>query len=177
MGEAILAGAVLTIGMFSVIGLITFSYRTTGDTQDLIIASELAQEGVELVRNVRDNNLVYREKNKAGACASSTAGLCDPFNGFDSGGNIRCSIDYDGPFDCANPNPALQLTGGFYQHTGTTGRYYRVIKTISSGLGIDTRYRVQSFVTWQDPGNNLNPAWCTTFNKCVYTELFLTAWK
>ena len=182
IAEVLLAAFVLTVGLLATESLITFSYKSSGDSQDLIVASELAQEGVELARNVRDNNLVYREDHKASDCQSSMNGQCDPFNGFSPGNNKKCLISYaDTTLDCGgNPDPALALSGNFYQHTGS-GRFYRLLKTDMSGNGTDTNVRIRSFVTWQDPGNHLNGggdvAWCTILNKCVYTELFLTAWK
>lgn len=173
IGEVVLSSFVMTLGIVAALGLINTSFRTSNDTQDLIIASELAQEGVELARNVRDNDLVDK---------IATGSPTDVFEDFPSPGGRRCVIDYnDTTLNCGgSPNPQLTFSGGFYQHgVGGTDRFYRLLK-IDHVAGRDTAL-VKSFVTWQDPGSNLNgggdTAWCTTANKCVYTEVFLTAWQ
>lgn len=186
LGEVMLASFVLTIGIITVVKLVADSYRSSENTQDAIIAAELAQEGVELVRNIRDNNIAYRVDHWSTAedCEHTTSGACDPFQDFDAGNNQRARIDFStGSLDYGSSasNPALNLHNGFYQHTGAaTGPFYRIIKTWNSG-GANPTVRVQSIVTWQDPGSSYNGGSshenCEISNKCVYTELLLTAWK
>ncbi len=173
VGEVVLSSFIMTMGIVSVLGLITFSFRSSVETQDIIVASELAQEGAELVRNIRDNALIDK---------IATESPTDVFIDFPNGNNSRCAIDYnDTAFDCGNPNFGLTLTAnGFYEHqAGSGSRFYRVLKI--DHVAPSDMARVKSFVSWQDPGNNLNgggdAAWCTLLNKCVYTEVFLTQWK
>lgn len=173
VGEVVLSSFIMTMGIVSVLGLINFSFKSSVEAQDIIVASELAQEGVELARNIRDNALVDK---------MATELPVDVFTGFPTGANSHCAIDYnDTSFDCGSPIITLTLNAnGYYQHeSGENARFYRMLKIDHTG-GSDTA-RVKSFVTWQDPGNNLNgggdTAWCTLINKCVYTEVFLTQWK
>lgn len=174
IGEVVLSSFVMTLGIVSVLGLITFSFQSSVESQNLIVASELAQEGVELVRNIRDNALVDK---------IATGSPTDVFSvgNWPAGVNSRCIIDYnDVALSCGDPNPQLVLTGGFYGHSAGAGRFYRLLKIDHTG-GSDTA-RVKSFVTWQNPESNLNgvggdTAWCTIANKCTYTEVFLTEWK
>src|SRR3989344_1444893 len=57
IGETLLAMFVLTMGILILVAYISRNIRIASDTQNIIIATELAQEGVELMRNVRDNHL------------------------------------------------------------------------------------------------------------------------
>ncbi len=183
-----LAGFLLAIGLVAVMNLFFAAQRSSSDTLNVIIASQLAQEGVEVARNVRDNNSAFRAQNWLSGppnnCSTTVAGNCDPFRYFPNG-NQRCTVSYgaSGPtaFTCPAGSLVLSaLASGLYQHgLGVTTRFYRLVKIEHPG-GADTA-RVQSFVTWQDPLNNLNGAgaitWCTPYNKCVYAELLLTTWK
>lgn len=172
IGEVVLSSFILSFGLTTVISLIGSSFRTTVETERLIMASELAQEGIELTRNIRDNALV----DKAALGAPD-----DVFTGFPNGANRNCTIDYSmSALDCpASPGMQLGLSGGFYRHGTGAGLFYRLIKinhTAASDEAIIT-----SFVAWQDPGANLNgggaKTWCTIENKCVYSEILLTEWQ
>jgi Tfp pilus assembly protein PilV len=185
IAEVLLSGFVLTVGMVTVMSLFSASHRQSFDTRNVIIASGLAQEGAEIARNIRDNNLAYRTKNwtTGDTCSTSMTGNCDPFRSFPTTANQRCAASYgDATFTCSNPTFALGLNGnGLYQHGAgvAASRFYRVLK-INHASGGDTA-RVQSFVIWQNPGSNLDDdgavSWCTIGNQCVYTELFLDNWK
>ena len=54
--EALLATFLLSVGIVAVLSLMASSLRSSMVARDQEIATLLAQEGVELVRNVRDNN-------------------------------------------------------------------------------------------------------------------------
>ncbi len=181
--EVIIASFLLSAGIAVILSFFSASHRNSLDSQRVIIASELAQEGVEVARNIRDNNSAYRLENwsTGDMCQTSTSGNCDPFRYFPVGVNRNCTASYDSTdFTCPPVSLELVLDGsGLYKHAvGTSTRYYRLIKIDHTAS--DTA-RVQSFVAWQNPGSNLNGGgainWCTATNKCVYTELFLSAWK
>lgn len=187
IAEVVLSGFMLTTGIVAVMSLYTVSHRSSFDTRNVITASELAQEGVEVARNIRDNNTAYRASNwtTGDNCSTSTAGNCDPFRHFPNGANSICSVSYNSSggtaFDCSSPQIAVTKsnTGFFHNAGGTMTGFYRSIK-IDHTAASDSA-RIQSFVTWEDPGANLNGngalAWCTPYNQCVYTELFLSRWK
>jgi Tfp pilus assembly protein PilV len=185
--EVVLSAFVLTTGIISVMSLFSAAHRGSFDTRNVIIASELAQEGVEVARNIRDNNTAYRVENwtTGDNCQASMAGNCDPFRYFPNGGNSRCSLNYNSAGSSAFTCPITQTwintsnTGLYHQAGGTATRFFRIIKIDHTG-GSSTA-RIQSFVSWRDPGSNLNSngatAWCTPYNQCVYTELLLSTWK
>ena len=54
--ETMVAISVIIIGLFSVFALASFSLSSQGASKTQIIATNLAREGIEVVRNVRDSN-------------------------------------------------------------------------------------------------------------------------
>lgn len=60
--ETLLSAFVLSVGLITIVLLITRSTAHSIELRDATIASQLSQEGLELARNVRDTNLA------AGGC-------------------------------------------------------------------------------------------------------------
>lgn len=179
--EVLLSVFVMSVGLMTIVAVMSGSMRHSYDTRDTIIASGLAQEGVELVRNVRDNDF-------------------DPIvvgdNGFAHIPNLvsQCRIDWKhvvtNDVDCANDGgrPAvdpsryyLQYVGGKYEHASATKeRFSRYIYISKSGSGDTERAEVRSFVYWgtlPSFGINGSTGSCTLDNKCVFVESFLASWK
>lgn len=180
MLEVLLSVFVLSVGLMTIVAVISGSLRYSYETRDQIIATGLAQEGIELVRNVRDNNF-----------APIVAGG-DGFASFSN--NEHCRISVTTNLSCNNSREAvnkyyLQYVGGVYtDNDDTEGRFSRFIYIDYSAGGGDKRALVRSFVVWGDhttqAGNGANripnnghPASCQASPTCVYTETFLTAWK
>lgn len=174
LGEVILSSFLLTAGILSVSALITNAYRSSLENQDVIVASELAQEGVEIVRNVRDNNMIRKIK---------TGTPAEVFDGFPSGSSSRCSVDYDDTtLSCTGtPRTGLVKTGGFFQTIVSGDSHFERLVRIDMGPSPPTA-RVLSFVTWNASPDfsgsiSRNISWCTLSHQCVYTEVFLTEWQ
>jgi len=53
--EVIIAVFVITVGLLAVLGLINFLLNSAQSSKDNLVAAELAQEGVEIVRSMRDS--------------------------------------------------------------------------------------------------------------------------
>lgn len=179
LGEVLLAGFVLTTGLLATSALMVKSLKNSFETRDTIIAVELAQEGVELVRNVRDND------------------FADGGDGFDANdgfaeGLKHCHMSYDdsnmitncyGPGDGNAPNNRpdryyLEYASGMYKHTGNKGKFSRYVYINFNNTKKEAV--VKSFVYW---GNGVptgiesgNTANCIVAKKCVYTEIFLNSW-
>lgn len=172
--EVLLSLFVLSVGMVAIVSVLSKSLRYSYDTRDTIIATELAQEGVELVRNVRDNDFV----------AGGTG-----FTAFDAN-KKHCFINWDDvTLQCfVNQNPAsryfLQYAGGLYAHSGVVAeRYSRYIYIDFTDNAQGKRATVRSFVFWgafsvgNIPQASGSPANCIASTTCVYTETFLTFWR
>jgi Tfp pilus assembly protein PilV len=192
LGEVVLAGFVLTVGLLSISALITKSLQNSFENRDAITAILLAQEGVELVRNVRDNNLA----------AGGTGFVAF----FDSISNRKhCRISYNDIFSYSDANTVNQkldcavsqgstsrynlgyTASGFYQHDAGNGKFSRYIYIEDKTSGGDINYLVRSFVYWGggasgafkllDTGANGDITKCSIVKKCVFTEVNLTNWK
>jgi hypothetical protein len=134
------------------------------DARNQMIAGELAQEGVELVRNIRDNNW------QASPFVSSFNNISGQSFGYDYRIDMNNPINY-------NADYRLYINGDFYTHTYSvnTTKFKRGIIIIGN---LTTR-KVASVVTWDnsnppDAANYLTN--CTAVNKCAYTEVTLTEW-
>ncbi len=165
LGETVIAGFVLSVGLLATGSLIIKSMNDSINSRDHIGASELAQEGTELVRNIRDNNIANsKEYNK----------------GFENKGSYKVnpdnSIIYD-PLDFK----LYYKNQDKYSHDDSSdasvSKFARRIvinnNDVSSGTKKTT---VTSFVSWnnQDPPKDvLN---CKTVFKCAYAEVILREW-
>lgn len=181
MPEVILSVFILSVGLVSVVAVMSGSLRHSLTSRDEIIASGLAQEGIELVRNNRDNDF-------------TVAG----HNGFTHfGANRHCRVDWDdlvtADLTCYGSKNLddyrLVYSGGLYSHTaGGSNKYYRYIYVrFRESAGAD-RATVRSFVFWGNSAattdatlasfnNNGTTSSCDLEHACVFTETFLTAWK
>jgi len=184
--EVVISVAILSIGLVAAVGLIAGSIRDSIDSRDNIIAANLAQEGVELVRNVRDNGWLDGDPD-------------EPFQPDFPSGGIRneCRIDKDAtpsanPFACNFGNTyVLRYVGGYYVHSGVAANDTKFQRKISLdyfddvGVAVDpddnpAKATVKSIVIWGSvpfPADINLAAECTAGNKCIYIEDELTDWK
>ncbi|MDO8240729.1 MAG: prepilin-type N-terminal cleavage/methylation domain-containing protein [Candidatus Moranbacteria bacterium] len=163
--EVLFSVFLVSIGLLASLQLLSKGLTESLDSRDQSIASGLAQEGIELVRNVRDNNWATADAGKS-------------FAHFVLGGDCRIDKSYAYPasIDCTAGVPAKRLyidSTGFYGHSSvnsTATKFYR--KLIISGA---TDRTVISMVAWNGsfPASNAD---CNTKNKCVYTETTLSSW-
>lgn len=170
LGETLLGAFILTTALTAVTALLASSYRHATESGDVIIAAELAQEGVELVRNVRDNDF-----------ASGGNG----FSAFNSNRH-HCRIDYNDPLGSLTCYATqgnltrynLQYGSGMYRHAGNVReRFSRYIYVDYNG---SDKANVRSFVIWGNrslPPSTGTPNGCSIANKCVFTEAVLVGWK
>ncbi len=175
--EVLLSIFVVSIGLVTIMSVMSASLRRSLRNRDVVIATDLAQEGVELVRNVRDNHF-----------ASGGDGFDSPavFNNF----RRHCRIDWNDPdnsLDCQLVQGVLSryylsYANGLYAHSGAGAaqeRYARYIFIDYDSAGGE-RAMVRSFVLWGNaalPPVNGSSAGCTVESSCVFSETFLTAWK
>lgn len=97
IGEVLVAMFILLVGMVDAVFLTVRSVDTMKDSRDAVVATLLAQEGTELVRNVRDNSVTEM------TCGSTGDQRCTAFDrtgdndyGFPSAPfSGYCTIDYD----------------------------------------------------------------------------------
>ncbi len=179
MMEVIFSVFILSVGLVAVIGLIVSSIKNSMDSRNHIIASQLAQEGVELIRNIRDNNWA----------SGAPGGSFDRLNQ-----NSFCRIDYnDDPLTwstvdnnyCSLGNTSdpyvLSYVGNYYQWENLSAnktKFTRRIAVIDTDPGPDDAERlIYSIVSWDGDYKTVSPGPCNTSNKCVYAEAKLTKWS
>jgi Tfp pilus assembly protein PilV len=165
MLEAILSVAIVSIGLVGALSLLSKSTKESMDSRDQVIAGMLAQEGTEIIRNMRDNNW-----------ANSTPTLS--FNGF-LDRNYDCDYSDQLISDCniIGANVVnLKLNGNYYVKNsvaGTATKFYRRINL----SGTSTNYmQVESMVSWAAGGSFQTEANCVAANKCAYTVITLSKW-
>lgn len=178
--EVILSIFLVSVGMVAIMAVMTNILRYSYQNQDVIIATALAQEGLELVRNIRDNDFA------AGGTGFPTSG---PSNSFDTN-QPNCRTDWNEiRVFCRNGwSPStirydLQLGTGLYNHDGLgggQGEYSRYLYIKYDDTVGQEKALVRSFVTWGSgaaPPDDGTTGACTMVNSCVFLETTLTSWK
>lgn len=154
--EVMLVVFILSISLVVFVQVISKSISHSTASRDTIIASHLAQEGAELVKNVRDNN--WAQKKPA-------------FENMDAVGNYIVNYsDNVGSISQGGP-VALKINNeGYYASSGTTStKFLRKIYIENDGAN----KKVTSTVVWE---RSDFPSSCNASSKCVYAEIILTKW-
>ena len=150
--EVLFTLMVLSVGIAAVAALMTANIKNSTNAKNQIVASNLAQEGVELVRNLKDNKEINLDSLPAGTYDNQR--IDKTMTAINSGADKR-----------------LYLNGGFYTHTatGTPTKFYRSVSLLITGdkaaIPSSTRITtVTSFVSWNATGS-FSP--CNVANQCV----------
>lgn len=179
--EVMVTIAVLSVGILAVLTLMTSSMRNSMNSRNSIIASELAQEGIELARNIRDNNLI----NGNNVFSAN----------FPASNSINCRIDKNSTnvSDCNNGlnHKKLYFNSNFYNHTVTANAtkfqrklmidYYNSAGA-STTSALAVKASLYSVVIWgtsfPSVGSDVMPATrcnaCNASVKCVCVKDVLT---
>ena len=178
LGEVLLSIAVLTVGILPILGALVGALNTSLDSQETVIASGLAQEGAELVVNVRDNTILgsspafdafyqlavgtlWIDNNRCRISLSDSNGVNDVLDEPSRSHQIDCLPPFGGPVP---PNYFdLTLDGnGVYRHMDAPGKFKRrIYLDLSPGLFFNInvpntkieKYDVVSAVYWGTYGD------------------------
>ena len=138
--EILMAITVITVGVVGSYAAITKVASITFFNSSRFIASRLAQEGIEIVTNIRDANWIKRTD------------WDDDLTGCSSG----CEIDYDDSdfTDWVEPGRYLKIdSSGFYNYQdGENTKFTREI-TITQESSDEIKVKVQ--ITWSGKGSPL----------------------
>jgi len=161
--ELIIAIFILSIGVIGIYGAFSVIVILTADSSDNFTATYLAQEGMEVVRNIRDYNWIAGQDWQAGLIAD-----CSTANG--------CQLDYKTDSSSVSPygdsGSYLKIDdNGFYNYaTGNQTKFKRRITTacitaagvIDNGgnCSLDHIIKVSVQVYWDKRSNILNGAGC-----------------
>jgi prepilin-type N-terminal cleavage/methylation domain-containing protein len=184
--ELIIAIFVLSIGIIGVYNVFSMVSILTSDLSDRLTAAYLAQEGMELVRNVRDKNWLDMDGCLATPdCQIGNHKWLDYLN-YGSCGNtsIGCEIDYRDSY--SNSGEYLNIdSNGLYSYdtlNATPTKFKRkvIINTVTDVDGkSDHIVNVEVHVSWKQKANLLTPgssdASCGSYN-CVKVQEKLYNW-
>jgi len=177
IGEVVLAIFVLNVAILSIMLLFSKGIQEFRDERNSVVASMLAQESVELVRNIRDNTWADRECPKKDGC---TGDFPKTFERFSSTPNL-CRIDIDSDeivnSDCNNGSGDKVLyinSDGFYDYdsSGEKTSFKRAVKLYRD----EDDLTVTSMATWDDTNIPNSTSNCNVQHKCVFSEITLSDW-
>lgn len=127
--ETLVAISIFTLSILALMSVLTQGISNTSYAKQKIIASYLAQEGVEYIRNMRDNYVLYpvngtwnNFKNKLAPCNQGSNQEC----GFN---NLVLSTNSAFIFKCSSGDCKLYLNNGSY-NTNSSGVYSGFIRKI-----------------------------------------------
>lgn len=138
--EVIAAIFVITVGIVGVSALVTQTISLASISKDKLIASYLAQEGIEISKNIRDTNFLKIHKGIEGI--NWDIGL--------TGCATGCEADYDDSGLVVSADRFLKIDGGYYKYSssGTETPFKRKI-TITPDTDI---LKVLVEVSWRERG-------------------------
>jgi len=135
--EAIVAITIITVGIVGVFSLVTQTISSVSVSEDKLIAAYLAQEGIEIVRNIRDTNWIENESTWVGL----DAGIYE--------------VDYDAQFlsDYTGTPLNLETATNYYGYgAGNSTKFTRKITITQFGNYIN----VVVLVEWEEKGKSYN---------------------
>ena len=152
--ETLVAISIFTTSILGLMSVLAYSISNTNYVKQKIIASYLAQEGIEYVRSMRDTYVLYSAAN--GEDWSSFKGELNSCRLTNNGCGIDNSvsmIDSDFIFQCAPTSKcALFLNNGNYAANSTIGAdsgFIRRIRMDRMGLPLDAdETKILSTVSW-----------------------------
>jgi len=147
--EVLVAIFLITVGIAAALIVINQTTIFTQVTSSRLVASYLAQEGIEIVKNIRDSNFLKIHK---GIIAEEH--WIDGLTGCEGG----CEADYDDS-GLVSADRYLKINGGFYNYDSGTDTVFKRKITIFDLLdlddppdGIPDQMKVQVLVSWQERG-------------------------
>lgn len=158
--EVLFSLGMFVAGVIAVVSLMNQEISKSIDRRNEVIAGQLAQEGIELVRNIRDNNW-----------------LASPFvSSFDHISNTTTgTINYGESSIATGRAYNIYLNGGFYDYnSGGAGTVFKRRIIIGDGDNSNEK-KIVSMATWggSDSNNILDEAHCDVISKCFSTEVIL----
>lgn len=147
--EALVALVILTIALGPALVLSSNISSTASVIQNNLIAANLSQEGVEVIRSLRDANWHNG--------SSFDSGLTDGIYRIEWNSNTLVSL---------GSNPPLKISAGLYNYSSGTDTLFK--RTVTITKINSEELRIISDVTWTERGNRI---------RNIKTESHLFDWK
>ncbi|OGN10321.1 MAG: hypothetical protein A3J46_00005 [Candidatus Yanofskybacteria bacterium RIFCSPHIGHO2_02_FULL_41_11] len=149
--EAMVALVLITVAMGPVLILATSAINVASRIEHNLIASNLAQEGIEVIRNIRDTNWLNEVA----------------FDNNLSVGTWRIQWDtIGGGLIAVGSNPVLKKNNGLYNYTTGADTVFK--RTITISKPNSSELVLVSSITWVERGN---------INRTVSAESHLFDWR
>ncbi len=157
--EVMVAVTVLVVGLLAILGLLVFSIRAGETSFNRARAAYLAQEGIEVVRNLRDSNVFMKNPWSQGLVNSlpGSSRNCIAIFGY-TASPPSWSLSTQTGWDPNNPPPAFELKEidssghllwlqGLPAGSGTNTNYFRNINISRDSAD---KISVVATVVWRD---------------------------
>jgi len=132
--ETIVAVGLIVVGLVSALALITTSLFYVSNVQDRLVAANLTAEGIEVVRNIRDNNWLQNK----------------PWNSGLADGDYQATYDSMSLSSYTGGPLLFDSDTGLYSYaSGAVTLYVRKISIVNLS---NYEIRITSTVTWQRRG-------------------------
>ena len=160
--ELVISIFILSVAIVGIFSAFSMMVLLTNNASDRLTAAYLAQEGVEIIRNIRDNNWIDSGYYPDTSWVRGIYSTCFPENG------DGCRVDYRtmGTEDATFPiqpydnSEYLNIdSDGFYSYgAGTDTKFRRkILAEYLSGYGYDYVIKVTVTVYWDEKPSILNP--------------------
>jgi len=137
--EVIMAISILTVGVLGVFAFISHFTEYTSISVSRFTASYLAQEGIEIVKNIRDGNWLK------GSSWNDNLGT----------GHYQADYNSTNTLSAYGGNYLNIDSNDFYSYSsGTTTPFIREIQICTSTVGADGIIYVSSTVSWSERGRS-----------------------
>ncbi len=134
--EIIVATFLITVGTVGAFALIQRTVAFTAISSSRLVAANLAQEGIEIVRNIRDGNWLEARTNPGISWDDGLAGC-----------STGCEADYNDLILSPDASRFLKVENGFYNYDSGTNTHYKRKITLVPQVDI---LEVSVEVTWQE---------------------------
>ena len=157
--ETVFALTIIMIGFFGVFSLVEKSISATSTSIHRLIAANLAQEGIEIIRNIRDSAYL------GGGDWSTVidSGHLDKYSCLSSAKNCRVDIDNGGLLDeDANAYLKINANNEYQYDSGNDSDFKRWVN-LTQGGGLCSQIatstnciQVKSTVTWKERNKDMS---------------------
>ena len=185
--ELIITIFILSVAIVGVFGAFSMMVILTSDAADRLTAAYLAQEGMEIVRNIRDSNWLHMDfcvQNPADSTCANSPAWVDGLYACQSG----CEADYTTTgwgghvvYPWPTAGNYLNVINGFYKYDINNILHTKFKRKITTNtLGTDYIMKVTVQVSWDEKATVLNsavkqdtqficnPANCITAESTIY---------
>jgi len=141
--ELLVAIFVIVIGLIAAYKVASYPLSQVSVSMNRLTAAYLAQEGIEIVRNIRDTNWIQGENWKAGL----------DLGNWEADYNDQDLTLCPSPCDYDNNLRFLKINGGFYDYTGTADTKFKR-KIIIDDSKMPDYLKITVEVFWEEKGKS-----------------------